>query len=431
MAKNILRDYTKEDHKKRLLNIQKAERAVNKFESKELLMHYEPGHYIYPANKPATPEEDRALLNKLKEAGAEFIYIWSGWTALESRWNGDPMFAAKNPEEMKAFIELVHECGLKILPYTTTNFFNRDSKYFDPDWAYDEKYDLLLYDEAPYDKKPMRLAHCSPNSPGWRAHLHRQHMKLLDDYDFDGLYLDSGYIRRCDYISANQYYEEEYVMVKDEILAFPEDSQHDGGMEDLLGLIYKEVNSRGKTVCVFKEGCDNFRVNSKVSDYMFAGECATDINFVRKMIRKFPHVMLDFSPAERIPEDEYYLNSIPFMHFPLLKHFPITVPDKESIIPDFDYSVKWLKLMKEMTADGTWTYIDVDAPKLVGGITEAVVVSLYVNDSFYLVLANYNYEPVSLTLSDAYTVVSPNAFGEKAEGEIILKARDIKILKLN
>lgn len=429
MQDNIMHSYTAEEHSKRLFHIREAERGITSCAKRELLSHYEPGHYIYPLSAPGKPEEDEALFRRLKAGGASYIYIWSAWADEANRWNGDPMFVPKNPEEMKDFIDLVHRCGLKILPYTSTNFFNRDSEYFNPDWAYESKYDLIL-ERKPDDPRPdIRLAHCSPTSPSWRAHLLRQYGNLLDMFDFDGVYIDSGYLRRCDYLSSQRYYEPEPVLVKDEILAFPETANCDGGMEDLLGLIYNEVKHRNKTVTVFKEGCDRFHTQNTVSDYMFAGECAKDIDFVRETIQSFPHVLLDFSPPEKIAEDEYYLNTIPFLHFPLLKQLAITVPDQNSIIPDFEYALRWLSLFREMTEDGTWCYGDTKCPSIVSGDMQNVVCTFYVNRESYLVLANFGKQTAKLLLTGKYREVQPGAGNGKVAGSLELHGREIKVLK--
>lgn len=426
--KHVLYNFTREDHEKRLTNIMNAEKAVESFSKKELIFNYEPGQYIYHSDRPDDPQKDEELFRKLKDAGASYIYTWSVWADLENRWNGRHMFSPKDSENTKKFIELAHRCGLKVFPYTSTNFFNRDSELFDPDWAYDEKFDLRIPMD---DGTILRLAHCSPTSPGWRAQLLSHYKTLLDEFDYDGIYIDSGYIRRCDYIGSNGYYEPYPVLVKDEIPAFREDAEHDGGMEDLISIIRAEVKRRGKNLSVFKEGTDCFRSEADLFDYMLAGECATDIDFVRERVKNYKHVVLDFSPTQKIEETEYYLNTIPFLHFPLLKTYPITVDDKtRTIIPDMDVSITWLKLFREMTTDGTYFYMETKCPKLVQCASEEVTCSLYVNRETYLVLANYSHDAQQVSLKQACKDVTPNTEETVLPKEFDLKGREIKILKL-
>lgn len=426
MRKDIMRDYTEQDHRQRLQNIKRVESAVRSCRKKEMLMNYEPGHYIYHGREPGKPEEDAALFERMAKAGVKYIYTWSAWASPEHRWNGDPMFVPQDPEGAKCFLELAHSYGLKVLPYTSCNFFNRSSSYFNPDWAYSAAYDLQL---GPDVEHSMSLAHCSPNSPGWRGHLLRQYVNLLDSFDYDGVYVDSGYIRRCDYISAAQYYEKEPVMVKDEIMAFREDASHDGGMEDLLSMISAEVRRRGKTISVFKEGTDRFRTDKDVFDYMLAGECATDIDFVRERVRDYKHVMLDFSPDHPIPEEEYYLNTLPFLHFPLLKRAAVTVPDPDTIIPDFDTGLGWLSLFRGLTEDGTLCYIDADCPSLVADKPEEVVCTWYVNRESYVVLANFAYEARTVTLQGEYEKLCPGKEETPVPSAIRLDGRELMVLK--
>lgn len=423
MNKNIMYDYSKEDHRKRLLNIKEVERSMSGCRKKELLMDYEPGHYIYHASKAGTPEEDSELFQTLAKAGAKYIYLWSGWAAKENKWDGEAMYMPQDPEGLRNFLDQAHSYGLKVLPYTSTNFFNRNSPLFDPDWAYDAANDLHLTGLG------LDLAHCSPNSPGWRGHLTGQHVNLLDTFDFDGLYIDSGYFRRCDLIGGLGYYEEEPVMVKDEILAFEESATHDGGMEDLLLMLYAEVKRRGKTLTVFKEGTDCFRTEYKIYDYMLAGECATDIDFVRRRIRDYDHVLLDFSLNRPMKQEEYYLNTLPFLHFPLLKKNSITMSDPNMVVPDFEQALGWLSLFKEMTIDGTWCYMDVDCPELIQNKSAETVCTMYVNAESYVVLANFGKTDNEIGLADEYVEVRPGQEVKPVSKSIVVKSRSIRILK--
>lgn len=164
---------------------------------------------------------------------------------------------------------------------------------------------------------------------------------------------------------------------------------------------------------------------------MLAGECATDIDFVRQRIKNYKHVMLDFSPAHKIPETEYYLNSVPFLHFPLLKTYPITVDDKDNtIIPDMDTALVWLKLFRDMTEDGTYFYMEAKCPSLVQCGDEDVTCSLYVNRETYLVLANFSHSEKRVVLKQACTDMTPGAPEISLPTEFDLKGREIKILKL-
>ncbi len=425
--KDILYEFSEQDHRNRLFNIRQVERQMTRCAKKEQIFDYEPGQFIYPGLEPGKPEEDEALFKKMSEAGVKYMYLWSGWAAKENKWGGDDMYAPKDPEATKEFLALAHKYGLRVLPYTSSNFFKYPSKHFNADWAWPLTHPEYLDNML----GTTELAHCSPTSPGWRELIFKMYTKLLDNYDFDGLYVDSGYFRRSDYLESWKYYYEEPVMVKDEVLAFREEADHDGGMEDFLSILYHEVKKRNKTMTVFKEGCDRFYTDSRISDYMLAGEAAKDIDFVRSKIWDFPHVMLDFSPAEPMDEMEYYLNSMPFLHFPILKKKAITVPNQDAIIPKFDESLEWVKLFKEMTHDATWCYIDIDCPKLVKGELDDVVVTCYVNSDFYMLLANYSHtDSKKIHLRDNYVDIYPNRPQAEVPHDIILKPRELKVLKI-
>lgn len=133
--KNILYEFSQQDHRKRLFNIRQAEWYMKGCAKKEQIFDYEPGQFIYPGLEPGKPEEDEALFKKMSEAGVKYMYLWSGWAAKENKWGGDDMYAPKDPEATKEFLALAHKYGLRVLPYTSSNFFKYPSKHFNPDWA--------------------------------------------------------------------------------------------------------------------------------------------------------------------------------------------------------------------------------------------------------------------------------------------------------
>ena len=286
--KQIMYNYTGDDHRRRLLNLRYIEKNLDSCGKKNFVTDYRPGHYVYKKNAPQTEAEDRELFKMLSDAGVEILQLWSGFCGFN--WGGDVMYRPTEPEKAREFIKLAHEYGLKVLPYTSTNFFTRQDESFNPDWAFIEDYDLHMRNHK------FTLAHCSPTSPLWREHLLKQFTGLLDEYDFDGLYIDSGYIRRRDFMTFDRYYFREPELVKDDVLAFEESESFDGGMQDLLALIYSEVKKRGGILKFHKEGQDTVYTDLKVYDYLWVGEANKDIDFIRDSVRDFrPYVTPDYN----------------------------------------------------------------------------------------------------------------------------------------
>ncbi len=432
MEKNIMYNYTREDHRIRLENIRLIEKNLKGMLRKDLITHYEPAHYVWPKVRFDNLREDEAKLKELSEQGVDIIQIWEHFSdffkpdgTLGNIYESDPhqgewMYRPYDKERAEKFIDLVHKYGMKILPYTSTNFFVRQSPRFEEGWASDKMFDL-----------GGRLAHCSALSPGWREQIVRQYATLLDEYDFDGVYIDTGYQRITDYSGYMHYYDDEVRTAADEILAFPETREYDGGMQDLLGLIYGEVKKRGKILKLHKEGYDTVHADFKVYDYLWVGEAVRNINHIREHSKDYDaYVIPDYNYVVS-SDNERYLNTIPFMQFPVMRDAKMGIGSPDAGVPDFELMVKWLKLYKTMTSYGTWAYIDVKVPKLIKPEGEETVVTAFINRDLYVVVANYSEEEDTVQIKESFTEVTVDGEEIPVGDKLTLAPRQMKVLRLN
>ena len=406
--------YTYEEHSQRLRNLQLAERNVVSCIRKNMITNYIPGQFIYAGKCPGTPQEDEKFFTYLKECGVGIVQLWSGW--FEGRWRGKEMFRPADPEGTRRFLEEAHNYGIKVLPYTATNFFERTDEYFNPTWAHEQSFDLVEF--------YYHLAHCSANSPGWRTQILHQLTALLDDYDFDGIYNDTGYIRKSDYPHVKASME-----VADDICAFREARDFDGGMQDMMAIIYSEVKRRNGIVKIHKDGADTIHTTEKIYDYLWVGEGVDDINAVREKTKCYaPYVVPDFNFATQ-NENERYLNTIPFMQFPVLRDGTTGIASANAAVPDTVFAMQWLKLYKKMATEAAWFYMDVEAPGIIRRKGLSTVVSLFVNLEFYAVLANFSEHEDMVVVNGQFVVVDPVS-GEKQIGsEVLLPPRGIVVIK--
>ncbi len=422
--KNPMGEYTAQDHRRRLENIRYVEKNMKSYVQRNMIYDYIPGQYTYQQSAPAKDvEEDKEKFKKLRDAGVGLIQTWSTWCTPESRWTGDRMYVPDNADATRKFIDLVHDYDMKILPYTCSNFMERYKKPFSSDWAYNYVYDLGFGHKSTFD-----LAHCSPTSPGWREQMLKQFVMLLDEFDYDGVYIDSGYSRRSDFMTCHRYYFEEPPIARDDVLAFREEPKYDGGMEDFIGMIYNEVHRRGGILKMHKEGADTLYSDMKIYDYLWVGEAVQDMEYLRHAVKEHrPYLIPDFNYK---PEKEVdrYINAIPYMQFPLLRDGNIGIDSNMGVTPDFDLSLEWLKLYKEMATESAWCYVDAKVPDLVKINGGDVVTTFYANYDLYLVVANYAQESADIVLKDDYVEVSIK--GEKPISKAFtLDGRDMKILK--
>ena len=427
--KKIMYNYSAEDHRRRMLNLKFVNSNIRSFDAKHLVSDYIQGQFVYPTKHFDTPENDEALVKKLAENGVELIQIWEQSSVDENGKHIDQahrlinghMYApvGKKIEETKRFLEMAHKYDMKVLPYTSTNFYVRDDEFFRPEWALPPKNDLY------------HLAHCSPNSPGWRAEIMRQFTYILDNYDYDGIYCDCGYVRLVDADPHERYYVPEFLTASSDILAFEESNEVDGGMEDMLSLIYGEIKSRGKIFKLHKEGYDIIRTDRKIYDYLWVGEGVRPLDFLRKKIHSLaPYVVPDYNYVLE-DDDERYLTTIPYMQFPIVRYRADTASAYDCPAPDFDRQLRWLKLYKEMTQTGTWCYVNANIPDMVRIHSEDTMASVFVGLDTYLVVANFGKTATTVNLNKAFKEVYIDEVPDEViTGDVTIPARKMKIYKL-
>ena len=170
---------------------------------------------------------------------------------------------------------------------------------------------LVAMDNGGY----WNLMRCSPASPGWRAYLLPRMVRILDDFEVDGLYNDWGYVPNA--MKGQQQ------RAQDEVAAFEETPQYDGAVADLLQLIYAEVTRRGGIYKVHADFANQPQTGGvKVYDYLWVGENVGNADGLREAVKNHsPYVVpcIDMSFANVESDDEPYLHALPYMQFPLLQ----------------------------------------------------------------------------------------------------------------
>jgi hypothetical protein len=412
-GKPVWASYTAEDHRRRLSNIRLCEQGIRGCLLKHLVTNYIPGHALYDVqNRNWEPDErDEKALRSFREAGVGLIQPWSGWA---DSW-GRNHLVARNPAGFRRFVDLAHKIGLKVIPYTSTQFFERTDPSFREFWAWPKQHDLVEFD--------YHLAHCSPASPDWRAHILPRIVRVMDEYGVDGLYNDLGYLRPGDY---PDFYGPRLQSASDDVMAFDESPTHDGALSDMLALIYDEVKRRGGIYKLHKEGADTVHTPARIYDYLWIGEAVRDVDWLREKTKSYPPFLvpqrlINLKPGQ---EQETFLNSIPYMRFPVLGHGQ-PGDQGEQFRADF---VKWLKIYQVLVEEGTWAYLDIDESDWFGSpLPRGVVASAFANRELYLVLANY---AASTTEISTVAEFAPTDAEPQAPGKIWrLPRRSFQILR--
>ncbi len=461
-APAVLGTYTAEDHRQRLQNIARCEQGIRTSLRKHLVTSYLPGQACYnlgeyPCRKPWNPDEyDEQELDRLRDHGIQLIQVFDDWNDAVGLFGGDK-YTALNPEGFRRFVEMVHQRGMKVLAYVSTGFFDVPNPDFRQYWS--RKDDTL---HVGY----FNMARCSPSSAGWRAYVLPRIMRVLDDYDVDGIYIDCGYV-------TNSYTKPP--PTEDEVLAFEETPTHDGALADLLALIYAEVKRRGGMVKLHISGAAQPRVGDlPVYDYLWVGEGVNNADGLREKVKNhLPYVVpcIDREFATVANEEDDYLHSVPYMQFPIL-HAGRPFTGERALIPGikyppaekdfwvrrcreiwehyqanpdgpYTYSIwdsvpgnaeirpthaRWLQQYLPLVEEGTWAWLEMgDSDFFSETLPSNVVASAFANRQLHLVVANYGKEAVKLQTTDAYVPVDkPTATATKVWP---LAGRSLRILR--
>ncbi len=459
----ILTSFSAEDHRRRLENLREREQGIRKCLRKHQITNYIPGQVSYnlgeyPCRKPYNPgDADEQELDRLRDGGIRLIGIMEDWNDM-LRLFGGTKFTAVNPEGLRRFIGMAHKRGMKVLLYASTGYMQEGDPDLKEDWVRGGTHRKRVQGSH------WRLVRCSPASPGWRAYMLPRTLGILDDYGCDGLYNDWGYRNLAT---------TEFPPTAEELLAFKETPEHDAALEDLIALIYSEVKRRGG---IYKMHADNNHrpmFDRQLYDYLWVGEGVGSLDKTRLESKGHPPYVIpcfDFRNGKVPSEDEMYVQTIPYMQFPLLLGGqPFTgeraaipgvrydPPEKDKLrrewLEMWDYYQKhpngpyvygpwdafpprqgvrekhayWLKRYLPLVEEGTWAYLEItDSDLFAEPPADGLVASAFVNLRSYLVLANYGKTKATVRTRQKYT--NTGAAGPAAE-EWTLEAGAMRILE--
>ena len=280
-----------QEHQRRLGYLEECQRRIRKCLRKQMVINYLPGQVVYnlgeyPCRKPWDPDEwDERQLEQHSQAGVEVVQVHEEWSDSQRLFGADK-FSALNEKGFCRFVEMCHRHGLKIIPYISTGYFERNDPDFREDWATSTAVESYF-----------RYARCSPTSASWRAYLLPRLKRILDRYGVDGFYNDVGYSSSSKPLSSEE-----------EGIGISRESSTDAAFEDLLGLVYDEVHRRGGIVKVhagfWYRGARRPPTDPKLYDYLWVGETAADPDQQREALKDHPpYLVLKQANAEGVRGD--------------------------------------------------------------------------------------------------------------------------------
>ena len=424
-----------ENVKRRIKKIRRAEEGNKTYLRRHRIGEYLPGQVIYnlgdyPKRFSIEPTEyDFNLLKDMAENGVKVLQVHEEWNDA-IRHLGADKFSSHDHEGMKNFVKLCHSFGIKILPYVSTGYFD----VRDPDFK--ESFSRSKYG---YHAEHLYYRKCYAGSPEWRTYLLPKLYGAVETYGFDGIFNDWGYDGGNLYIEKMQ--KEGKDLSGEQSLEMPYDPE----LEDLLSEIYLEIKRRGGIVKIHCDRNNKPPCKDKVYDYIWIGECVKSDDFGAGKdydLYVVPCEHGEFSKGKN--PDLYYVKTIPFMQFPLLKrgrplmgsgiyekgvdyveigdflhHKKVGEYMKDhpngpfvyslwSTIPDDtqEYSrwCRYMKLYEPMVKQNSVAYIELkESSYIVSLIPDKVCVSMFVNEEEYMVASNLGTDTYELVLKDEWT----------------------------
>ena len=422
-------------HQKRIRAINDAEQKNRGYFRRIRVRDYLPGQVIYHLGdypgriSPRPTEYDVRVLTELAANGVELVQLHEEWNDVNRLYGGTKHTAA-DEEGMKAFVDLCHSLGLKVISYISSGFFSEDDPDFSEDFV--NHYDLSKV----YNPKRLRIRQlhmnyrkCSPGSAAWREYLLPRTFAALDTYGFDGIYNDWGY---------------------DKVAFAPAmgaELPYDPEIEDLLGIIYNEVKRRGGIYKLHADRNNKPNVKDRVYDYLWIGE-AVELDKVSAGSGKDfdPYVVpcMDMVNSKNgLDQDGYMARTVPFLQFPILKYGrPVlgnnlnlpgvtyygqveqeffervaeymkshpngpyaysswsAIPDDPNDYPNW---LKYLKLYRPMVTENSLAYIELSESAYVKSpLGGNMVATMFVNEETYLTVSNFDDAPYELVLDGTW-----------------------------
>ncbi len=209
--------------------VQKAFHTHGVFETKE-------GRQFL-LDKPMPDSIDgEIMIDELKRQGVEYVYVHERWNDLQNSF-----YLTKNTaERLKYMVKLAHDRGMKIIPYfgfeLATLSPEFDANFLDYKLMRDQNYyDFMhgIYVRTPHQRN---LSICYKS--GYSQIFLDGVAKLMDEYGFDGIYLDGTYsIDACQNLKHGCGYKDENGVIHGTAPIYAK--------RDMFEKLYEIVNSRG------------------------------------------------------------------------------------------------------------------------------------------------------------------------------------------
>ena len=209
--------------------VQKAFHTHGVFETKE-------GRQFLLDKPMPDATDDEMMIDALARQGVEYVYVHERWNDLQNSF-----YLTKNTaERLKYMVKLAHDRGMKIIPYFGFEISSLSPEFDKSFMKYKVKRNQSHYDfmRPSYVRTPHQRDLSVCYKSGYSQIFLDGVAKLMDEYGFDGIYLDGTYsIESCQNLEHGCGYVDENGVVHSTAPIFT--------IRNMFEKLYEIVNSRG------------------------------------------------------------------------------------------------------------------------------------------------------------------------------------------
>ncbi len=145
------------------------------------------GDYLPYLKGPISEEKPRHVIDRLQEAGVNLLILHEKWNRIQNCWE----IAEPTRRDMKELVRMCHSRNIRVIPY----FGYEISSPMPGFSAIQEKWSWMGTDRegcrSGWYRVPYQRANRVCNGSEWAEQFAEGVLRCLDEFEFDGVYLDS------------------------------------------------------------------------------------------------------------------------------------------------------------------------------------------------------------------------------------------------
>ncbi len=212
-------------------------------------------------------DTDEIVIDRIKRLGVNTLYIHEKWNDIQN----SPFLTEDSANRLKLIVSEAHKRGMKVIPYFGYEISSLSPRYSE-DYLYsDMKWHWYRY---PWQRAPQVCY-----NSGWQDIFVEQLEKIMDEFGFDGLYLDSiTTCRACKNEKHGCGYRDREGNLHETYPVF--------AVRKLMKRLCEMVERRGGTICTHSSG--NFAMATMAFSHCFWDGETVQCQFLNGTLQRAP-----------------------------------------------------------------------------------------------------------------------------------------------